>query len=691
MAASEMMALGGVVSLATKAPVAAVGTNEEGAVLIRRQGGLKAITVAISIGGVATPGADYEPLPASVEFPFGITEVLVPVRQLPDSTGGETKTITIDLLAGDDYQIGDVASLDVRLVHENLLDVRSFGALGDGVANDTAAIQQAIETLEQDPEYNGIFFPSGTYRMTSAVTDSSAPTGSYRLLKLGRTRNLEGRDLVLRGEPGSVLFSDVSPIRANMFLAIASFRSLRVQDLTFEQDSGLLWPSPGVEPNGSDGITVVNKDLRRVEMLSFESCRFINCHGAVRIYGAGYDLRGKCGLVLFRDCEILNPYGSNTMNGQTAWGGGQQIYLAPWIAEAIYENNLFEGGGEDMTDAATAPGGVLKDGGHFGSPLRLVFRNNTVRRMGVESLFQLNDNAFLGKTLTTLTVPPPDGLTGADAVVSAHPSTYVPGELIVLRTPLTPGVAPSNVFLEIKAFDPVTRILTVANPGHPQSGGSEGVVLAPGRVMYLDERFEPTIAEITGNVVDGTIPPGGLAAQSQSGICFIARATVEDNYVTSHSWGIYDGIDVRTPLHPAQAASLVRRNVVFSRSGSGKSVNSYGITMSGPDSVIVGNYVVANLPERSVGIIARGRSCHIAGNTVFAPKSASNGYDSPLRTVGIGIANGSALNRVDGNATSGFDIGVGPVQAYQSISYYLGTHSSFGDVIAVDPRGIIVP
>ena len=67
-----------------------------------------------------------------------------------------------------------------------------------------------------------------------------------------------------------------------------------------------------------------------------------------------------------------------------------------------------------------------------------------------------------------------------------------------------------------------------------------------------------------------------------------------------------------------------------------------------------------------------------------------NGYDSTLRSVGIGIGNTSTNARVRDNATFGFDIGMGPSQAHQAIPYHLGNHFSLMDELPIDPRGVIM-
>ncbi len=61
--------------------------------------------------------------------------------------------------------------------------VKDFGAVGDGIVDDTTAIRKAIDSAASDPTHRMVFFPSGTYKITSALALSS--------------------EVVLRGERGA--------------------------------------------------------------------------------------------------------------------------------------------------------------------------------------------------------------------------------------------------------------------------------------------------------------------------------------------------------------------------------------------------------------------------------------------------------------------------------------------------------
>ncbi len=108
---------------------------------------------SFSLSGQTVTFTEAPPLNAGIEFIFGES-----VTQIT----GDASAIT--------YNQGGTGAAD-RTVKSKLQDtvsVKDFGAVGDGVADDTAAIQAAIDACEvlKKP----IFFPVGTYIITSNLT-----------------------------------------------------------------------------------------------------------------------------------------------------------------------------------------------------------------------------------------------------------------------------------------------------------------------------------------------------------------------------------------------------------------------------------------------------------------------------------------------------------------------------------------
>jgi hypothetical protein len=81
-----------------------------------------------------------------------------------------TKTRDLADLGGGFIQVGSGAvQRTVESKLQDVVSVKDFGAVGDGVADDTAAIQAAITTSLN--RYNQtVFFPCGVYKVTSLIT-----------------------------------------------------------------------------------------------------------------------------------------------------------------------------------------------------------------------------------------------------------------------------------------------------------------------------------------------------------------------------------------------------------------------------------------------------------------------------------------------------------------------------------------
>lgn len=68
--------------------------------------------------------------------------------------------------------VGMIPSDIVTLTRSDWSDVKvDFGAVGDGVTDDTAAIQAAFDTIARGVT---IYFPPGTYRVTSTLNIETA-------------------------------------------------------------------------------------------------------------------------------------------------------------------------------------------------------------------------------------------------------------------------------------------------------------------------------------------------------------------------------------------------------------------------------------------------------------------------------------------------------------------------------------
>jgi len=675
-----------VLEVQAKRAVANITRMEDGGVEFIRSSGLDELTIDYTVSGTAIAGADYVALTGSVILPFGQDSVVVPVTPLEGSQMDLSESVTLTLLDSSTYDLGQQESQQVNVIKEVAINVMDHGAVGDGITDDTLAIRAALTALEVSKTENTLYFPQGTYRLNQYRPDNYTITSLYRILTFGY-RDMTGRDIIFSGDVDSKLYSTVSPTRAHMLVVISTFRSLAFRGMTWEKDSVPLSEKPtGSEPNGADGVSLLARDSRIVEHVNLHGCKFINCHGALMVYSNGYDLRGSLRQLGFYNCELLNPYGSNTINGGAAWGGGQQTYLSQWVGDAIYQGCLFEGGGEDMTDQTTSPGGRLKDAAMIGGPQRLIFTNNTVRRMGVEAVFNNGRAGWMSQTLTSMVVPPADGVTIATVQVLDLPTTFLPGQNIVLHTGTTPTVAGKDSVFRVVSYDGENRILGLVNDGYG-SNDDPGTSIAIRGDIYLDDPEPLPLSRIEDNIIEGYFPPGADAVSYSVGVTMNTRARVRNNVIKGYVIGVMS-YQERMP-HPWSQGLVVDSNVIVTKDTSEElPFGVAGIRSWAQDQSLINNRIFVPLSKKTAGVVVYGDGSLIENNKVIAMKIERNAYDSSNRSVGLAVGNTAKNTIYKGNSTYGFDVGIGG-NPYQSVPHRIISHYSLNDTLPIDPRGVI--
>jgi hypothetical protein len=87
------------------------------------------------------------------------------------------------------------------------VNVRSYGAIGDEIADDTAAIQQAIDVFSglTNPRSGTVFFPVGRYKITGTLRYVGQPTKGITLRgDQGAARERTGSAIVWGALPARI-------------------------------------------------------------------------------------------------------------------------------------------------------------------------------------------------------------------------------------------------------------------------------------------------------------------------------------------------------------------------------------------------------------------------------------------------------------------------------------------------------
>lgn len=98
------------------------GWPDPAVLVLRRSGGLQPLTVNFSLGGSATPSADYLPSIAggSASFAAGQREVVLEIAPVADAAGNEpAETVTLTILTGSGYSVGSANSATVTVLDES--------------------------------------------------------------------------------------------------------------------------------------------------------------------------------------------------------------------------------------------------------------------------------------------------------------------------------------------------------------------------------------------------------------------------------------------------------------------------------------------------------------------------------------------------------------------------------------------
>lgn len=190
---------------------------------------------------------------------------LVPVVQSgvtsQTTTGAVVAPLTTSLAANTGSTLvgylpsgGTAVATTVQAKLRETVSVKDFGAVGDGVADDKAAIQKALDTG------NTVYFPSGTYKITSGISVNTGQLVDGNLAKIKPVGTFNAITLNASGFIVRDLVVDATGLTGNVF------------DAPTEIGGGTFWLENINSTGGTIGLNMVNQYSAYIT-----NCRFAYC------------------------------------------------------------------------------------------------------------------------------------------------------------------------------------------------------------------------------------------------------------------------------------------------------------------------------------------------------------------------------------------------------------------------------
>ena len=170
-----------------------------GTVTVYRFGGdySEPLKVSVHWHGTATNGVDYEEIASVVEFPSGVSAIVVEVVPLGDLVGGESEEFaSISLVAGDGYTVGSPSACSVGITDSAGVYVTAVDASASEPAGDPGAFR-IVRGGDTSGQYNVSYTVSGTAQSTSGYGQDYAPLGDWVSFAAGETY----KDIVVNPRP----------------------------------------------------------------------------------------------------------------------------------------------------------------------------------------------------------------------------------------------------------------------------------------------------------------------------------------------------------------------------------------------------------------------------------------------------------------------------------------------------------
>ncbi len=214
-----------------------------------------------------------------------------------------------------------------------MVSVKDFGAVGDGVTNDTAAINIAITaaSVSNVP----LFFPGGTYIVTPATSQVGAATYNTALLMKSNLHCIGYDGATIKISDNYSI--DASPKELAIFSTSVAVSNVSFTGLTFDLNgaNNKMSPArPATYNQFNHAAIICNGPTGRADDLRIDKCVFKNTAGVCFIVSAL--VAAGTTPALGQRWKILNNY---FLNGGSDTNDHTSVYA--WAEDVLCEGNTF--------------------------------------------------------------------------------------------------------------------------------------------------------------------------------------------------------------------------------------------------------------------------------------------------------------------------------------------------------------
>ena len=247
----------------------------------------------------------------------------------------------------------------VQSLPSPFVSVKDFGAVGDGQADDTAAIQTAINTVAAAGQT--LHFPAGTYRIVPATLKDweGTPLGEGQMT----VAFVIPSNMCLYGDVGAVLkLADnvstlAAPKRVALFFSNVPVSNIRIYGLTMDMNglNNRISPSAPASYNRYNQAMIhftgtIGGVAARGDNVQIDSCQFLNTAGTSCLVMAQSN---TVGVTLGKNWSVTRCLFKN--NGIDT---DDHSSIFAWADNVVCENNIF-------TADTMFPNGISGNSGSF--------------------------------------------------------------------------------------------------------------------------------------------------------------------------------------------------------------------------------------------------------------------------------------------------------------------------------------